>query len=227
MTRQKRPSLQEIQNSKSGKAKQLKLKKNEWLSEILQPAMILFLVGFIVTAILAAVYQIANPLILAREASEKMLSLQKVLPKAESFEDEMTASALTNMGITIPNTVVSAYRGVSGNDLSGYAVSVQPKGYGGKINMIVGIASDGSVSGVTIISMNETPGLGTKATESEFIDQYQGILPSDTLQVVKQGVSSKGDIQALTGATVTSRAVTRGVSDAITIAQELIEKEGM
>jgi len=224
MTDKNKPSLQEMKNNKS---RQPKMDKKEWFSEIIQPAMILFLVGLIVTTILAFVYQIANPLILVGEAQEKLLSLQKVLPNAENFEEEMSADALKNKGFEIPDTIVSVYKGVSGDAVSGYAVSVEPKGYGGKINMIVGISSDGSVSGVTIVSMNETPGLGTKASDPNFIKQYQGVKPSDSLQVVKQGASKKGDVQALTGATVTSRAVTKGVSDAILIARKLIEKEGM
>lgn len=92
---------------------------------------------------------------------------------------------------------------------AGYVVQVRPSGFGGLIDMMVGVNADGTVSGVSIISMSETSGLGSNAKKDWFREQFVG--GSGTLRVNKDG----GDIQALTGATITSRAVTNGVNAAL------------
>ncbi len=81
--------------------------------------------------------------------------------------------------------------------------------------MVVGIAADGAVSGVSIISMSETSGLGANAAKEGFRSQFAG--KSGTLAVNKDG----GEIDAITGATITSRAVTRGVNAALAAVAEL------
>ena len=108
------------------------------------------------------------------------------------------------------STVKTVYRADSG-----YVVEVTPSGFGGEIDMVVGISADGTVTGVSIISMSETSGLGANATKEGFRAQYLG--KTGALAVSKDG----GEIDALTGATITSRAVTRGVNSALTAASEL------
>lgn len=92
---------------------------------------------------------------------------------------------------------------------AGWVVQVAPSGFGGNISMVVGVKADGTVSGVSIIKMSETSGLGANATKENFRAQYVG--KSGTLAVTKDG----GEINALTGATITSRAVTKGVNSAL------------
>lgn len=101
-----------------------------------------------------------------------------------------------------------------------YAFEVAPKGYGGEISMVVGISSTGEVTGVAIIRMSETPGLGTKTNDPNFLNQFIG---------KRAGVSiGKGsnNIDAITGATVSSRAVTSGVSEALDMYAEQIAGGG-
>lgn len=98
----------------------------------------------------------------------------------------------------------------------GYVVEVTPAGFGGTIDMVVGVKADGTVSGVAIISMSETSGLGANASKDSFRSQFTG--KSGELAVTKDG----GDIDALTGATITSRAVTRGVNTALQVAAQLM-----
>jgi electron transport complex protein RnfG len=90
----------------------------------------------------------------------------------------------------------------------GYAYRVYPKGYGGKIDMVVGLDVNGRVIGVKIISMNETPGLGMKASELKFLRQFIGKTSGHPLR-------AKKDIDAITGATITSQAVADGVKEAL------------
>lgn len=91
----------------------------------------------------------------------------------------------------------------------GYAFRVSPRGYGGAIDMVVGIDTKGRVAGVKILSMKETPGLGMKASESRFLKQFTG-------KTLGSPLKAKKDIDAITGATITSQAVADGVKQALT-----------
>jgi Na+-translocating ferredoxin:NAD+ oxidoreductase subunit G len=89
----------------------------------------------------------------------------------------------------------------------GSAYRVSPKGYGGSIDMIVGLDNNGSVVGVKIISMKETPGLGSRANERSFLKQFIG-------RSNKSSLKAKKDFDAITGATITSQAVANGIKEA-------------
>ncbi|HHY45668.1 MAG TPA: FMN-binding protein, partial [Firmicutes bacterium] len=90
------------------------------------------------------------------------------------------------------------------------AVKVSSPGYGGPIDAIVGISTDGKVTGVTIIGQQETPGLGSNVSGKRFREGFLGKDVSRPIKLKKDG----GDIDAITGATISSRAVTRGVASA-------------
>ena len=96
----------------------------------------------------------------------------------------------------------------------GYVVTVtDSEGYGGNIQITVGITSDGTVNGISILSISETAGLGMRATEPEFYGQYEG-KRTEKFAVSKDGGDGE-PIDALSGATITSRAVTGAVNTAL------------
>lgn len=104
----------------------------------------------------------------------------------------------------------------------GYVMEVAPAGYGGEIDLAVGVNGNGAVTGVSIIRHAETASLGANAASEgaagqRFRDQFLGAEASDGLAVTKDG----GTVEALTGATVTSRAVTKGVDAALRCAAAL------
>ena len=101
----------------------------------------------------------------------------------------------------------------------GHCIKVEPIGYGGAISMIVGVGDDGKVRGVKIISMSETPGLGARANEPGFTDAYKG--KSGDIKVKKSGTPADNEISAISGATITSKAVTEGVNLAVAVAESL------
>ena len=114
------------------------------------------------------------------------------------------------------------YIGKKGDDKVGYCVSAAPKGFGGAIEMMVGIDNDLSITGVTIVNMSETPGLGSKASNEDFIGQYSGMsAKKGEVSVIKSGVPSDNEVVAISGATVTSKAVTDGVNAAIEAVKEM------
>lgn len=90
----------------------------------------------------------------------------------------------------------------------GEAILVSPRGYGGPIAMMVGVDAKGKVSGVKILNHRETPGLGANVVKPGFLAQFKGKSSKDPLE-------PKKDINALTGATITSRAVCEGVRQAL------------
>ncbi len=132
---------------------------------------------------------------------------------AASMEEVLPADSYTELSYTGSEANVAAI--YQAGD-AGYVVEVTPSGFGGAIDMVVGVSTDGTVTGVSIVSMSETSGLGANASKDAFRSQYVGL--SGELAVNKDG----GEIDALTGATITSRAVTDGVNTALRVATELM-----
>ena len=162
----------------------------------------LLLIAAVVAGLLGLVNHITADKIAAINEEKTAASMQEVLPADSYNEIAYTGS---------DPTVVKVYEAVG----AGYVVEVAPSGFGGTIDMVVGVGADGTVTGVAIINMSETSGLGANASKESFRSQYVG--KSGELAVSKDG----GEIDALTGATITSRAVTRGVNSALAAAAEL------
>ena len=97
----------------------------------------------------------------------------------------------------------------------GYVFTTTAKGYGGTIQVMTGINTEGEITGVTILSLDETPGLGMNAQNASFTDMYKQTVPEGGFNVIKSGTAGDGNIVALTGATITSQAVTDAVNSAI------------
>ncbi len=173
---------------------------------------ILLVITLIAALLLGAANQITAPIIEANAIATQNAALQEIFADATEFpEIEVAAEGEAPNGDDAIVSQAFEAKDASGN-LVGVAVKVTPNGFGGGIQMMVGIAADGSVVKATILSMSETPGLGTHAKEPAFIDQYNG--KSGEQKVSKDG----GEIEAITGATISSRAVTRGVNAAMTFA---------
>ncbi len=158
---------------------------------------------FAITAISAFALGLTNTLtadsIAAHIRAAVDTALIEVLPAADSFT-EQTSEA---------EGVDGFYVGMKDGAVVGYGVQVAPAGYGGPITMIVGVNADGTAAGVSIVKMSETPGLGTKCTTPEFLGRFVG----KTAGLV----SGKGGnaVDTVTGATVTSNAMTNGVATAL------------
>lgn len=184
------------------------MKTQKSLSYILRLTVTLFLIAAVTAALLGAVDHITAVRIAEQKAQKVQAAISAVLPgqtgqaeTVEQFSDETgTVTAVYRLG-------------------QGYAVEVKPQGFGGEIDLMVGVL-DGKVAGVRIISHSETSGLGANAAAStsvgeNFRGQFVGM--SGTLAVAKDG----GAVEALTGATITSRAVTSGVNAALACAGAL------
>ena len=180
---------------------------------ILKLASILFAISFVCTLLLVLCNSLTEDRIAALKAETETKAKTEVLKGAVEFESIKAEGA------------AEGYMGkdADGNTV-GYCFKVEPSGFGGKITVMVGVTTDGKVSGVKITNMSETPGLGAKANEEGWISQFGG--KTNGISVVKGGNAKDNEINAISGATITSKAVTDGVNAALDAAKELMEKEG-
>lgn len=181
------------------------MKKRE-MREMIRMVVTLFVISLVCSAILGVVNAVTEDRIADIEAETRAAAMRDVLPDADSFAD---VSGELDEDFKTENAVTGIYAATAADDSdAGYAVMVAPRGFGGEIVMIVGVNTEGVVTGVVITEMSETAGLGAKADDPSFLSQYVG--KSGSLTVVK-GNAGENQISAITGATVTSRAVTDGV----------------
>lgn len=171
----------------------------------------LLLICAIVAALLAGVNTITDPIIKANEQKNFELAMQEVLPYANTFEEvQLNEYTPDKTGVTLESVYLA--------DNGGYVVStVCSEGYGGDISIMVGISPDFTINQVKIMSMSETPGLGAKASEPKFINQYHG--QSAGISVIKNAAATDGQVEAISGATITSKAVTKAVNAALDAAE--------
>jgi len=115
---------------------------------------------------------------------------------------------------------VTVFPALKAGKLTGVAFERFSGGYGGPVGVMVAISTDGTkVKGIGITTMKETPGLGARASETEYREQFRNH-PVDSVALTKDG----GKIQAISGATITSVATVTAVNDAIKIFQQLKDK---
>ena len=167
----------------------------------------LVIVLFVVTAVVALLLGLVDFITrdrIAANIKEKTDNAMRTVLAADTYTETDSFAD--------PSGLVKSVYIAENNDGSfvGYVSEVSPSGFGGAINMVVGVDKYGNVSGISIVKMIETSGLGANASNTSFREQFVG--KSGPLAVDKDG----GDIVALTGATVTSRAVTDGVNAVLT-----------
>ena len=187
-------------------------------NEFVQLGGILCAITLVVALALGAVNAVTAGPIAEQNAQKIKDSLENVMPGAESEQIDVpegtTVTTETKNATSV--TILSAYKMTKDGADAGYCVEVGPTGFGGAVDTMVGIDSDGKVTGISVISASsETPGLGARATEPEFQAQFAGQVGTE-VAVAKDG----GSIDALTGATITSRAVSEGVVAAAQFAAE-------
>lgn len=187
------------------------------MKDILKLGVTLFVICAVAALVLGITNNITSPVIEERNIQASNKSRQIVLSDAEEFKQ------LEGMNSDI---VVEVYEGLKGGDVIGYTIKTSPKGYGGAVEVMVGISTDGKITGVDIGNHSETPGLGSKASEPAFKDQYLDKGVANSLLVVKGSVNNDNEISAISGATITSNGVTSGVNAAMKIYNEKLSGNG-
>ena len=165
------------------------------------PAITLFLIAAICTAILAVTDSVTAPKIAENNAQAEVAARQLVFTDAKDFSDVKTSGEAT---------YVEAFD--EAGNVIGYVFTTSSKGYGGEIKIMTGMDAEGKVTGIEILSIEETAGLGMNAKKDDFKNQY--VSNTGDFTVVKSD-AGENEIQALTGATITSQAVTDAVNNAV------------
>jgi Na+-translocating ferredoxin:NAD+ oxidoreductase subunit G len=170
--------------------------------------MIVVLTGVMILSglVLAGTFSGVTDRIEANRIAALNASLSAILPG-----DDLMFEVLDAEGPTV-------YRASETGEVAGYAVRVQARGYGGTITMLVGISRDlDEILGLEIVDQIETPGLGARILEHGFRNQFSGLDPDEPLSYVRhvQPNPEENEIQAITGATMTSRAVVVGINAAL------------
>ena len=186
---------------------------------IIKLTVTLFLTCMVVAGVLGWVNSITKDRIAEITWNKTVAAMQKVIV-ADDFSDPLELTdAMTSAATTQGGTLDAVYEAQSGGQVVGYAVSVSASGSQGTISMMVGIDPDGAVTGVSIISNAETSGIGSKVMNNEtlangtkVLDQFIGKSAADGTLVVGTNVD------AITGATVSSKGVTTGVNTALAAA---------
>lgn len=164
---------------------------------ILKIALNLTIVCFLSGAVIAGVYTLTAPVAAQESINQRNKAMQELVPQAQSFQAVGERDGW--------------YKAIQDGKVAAFVVPAESKGYGGTIKMLAAVAPDGRVLDFKILAHNETPGLGDRAAQPQFRQQFAGKMP-DQLEVVKTPTDK--NIQALTGATITSRAVTQGIKQA-------------
>ena len=190
--------------------------------KIVHDALILTAFTLVLGFLLGAVHEITADRIEASELAAEQAAYKDVFEDGYSFIDygavdleeanaEVAAAGYNDEIIAIKQALDA------NNELLGYVFNVTAKdGSQGSITFSVGIEADGTVMGFSITDISETPGLGDKAKTDEFNDQFEN-KDVENFSVVKDGGSADEEILAITGATITSRAMTEGVNSALLV----------
>ena len=174
----------------------------------------LLIISAVAALLLALTNSVTSSTIAQRNEQANAEARKLVLESAQDFEEVKDVKTDNSKGVEVSE--IYEAKDASGNTV-GYTLKVLPSGYGGTIELMVGIDSaKGQVSGINVVSNSETAGLGAKATDPEFSDQYKG-KPLEELSVLKNGTPGDTEIKAISGATITSTAVTNGVDAAIEV----------
>lgn len=164
--------------------------------EYIKPIIVLIVICLIVSLELALTNSVTAPVIEAAELAQAEADRREMLPSAEDF-------ALCECDI---DGVESVYADTAG---SGYVIVAVGKGYGGNVPVTVALDADGTVLAVRVGSNSETAGVGSRATEQDYLQIYQGVS------------GSADNVDALSGASITSRAVRTAVNAALAACEQV------
>ena len=179
------------------------------LGYILKPSLTLFITAAITIAALSIVHTLTLEPIERQKQKTQEAAMREVLPQASGYREIPAEKSGSGSG-----SIAAIYEGLPGGELTGYVIKLSPEGYSGNIDLIVGIsAQDKKITGMRVLRHSETPGLGALSVKEDFFRRYDGkdLVP---LSVVRTS-PGEHDIQAITSATITTKAITGAVNEAI------------
>ena len=191
-------------------------------------AAILVIITLVAALLLAFVYEITKDPIAAQKAKKKTEAYAAVYP---GLSDTVISEALQAKAEAFAGDSMRVDEAVLAKDASGAVVGVlmtvtTPEGYGGDITLTCGVTTDGTLTGISFLTLAETAGLGMKAQEDGFRGQFEN-KKTDSFALMKGGAAVvEGDepIDVISNATITSEAVVRAVNGALEFAGDILNE---
>lgn len=171
-------------------------------SDIIKPTVVLLIICLVASFLLAMTNKVTAPRIEELAKQTELKTRQEVLPAAAEFEEIKQGDVDYCIGKNAQGSPV------------GFVFITVTKGYGGDVKVMTGVTNEGKVAGIQILALSETAGLGMRAKEESFLKQFVDKVGG--IGVAKNN-PGENEIQALTGATITSKAVTSAVNEALTL----------
>ena len=187
------------------------------MNKIIKNTIILTVITLVSGLLLGLAYEVTKAPIAQSQENAKKEAWQAVFPDADldAFEEadvdtDVADQVIADLGV---ETTIDEVCTVDGGETGYVITATDSEGYGGDIQVVVGITADGTVSGISFLSISETAGLGMNAQNESFYGQYVGV-QTDKFYVSKDGGEGE-PIDAISGATITTRAVTGAVNAAL------------
>lgn len=192
------------------------------MNQIVKNTLILMAITLVSGVLLGFVYELTKDPIAQQELLAKEKAYSEVFPEADSFRvlEDISGEAvyLAKQGFEAETVNEIAEACDASGNVIGHVFNVtDPEGYGGDIQLTVGIQNDMTMLGISFLSINETAGLGMNANTEEWKSQFKGI-QADEIVYTKSGKSAPNEIDAVSSATYTTKAVTRAVNAALCLA---------
>lgn len=173
------------------------------MKEMVRYGLTLALISILAAGLLSGVNSLTKGRILAQAQDEEQASLKAVLPNAEHFEPVKKREYILYYKASDEN-----------GRFIGVAFKADADGYSSTIETMVGMLKDGTITTIKVLSQNETPGLGTRVSEPSFTGQFSN-----------KDIQGLNEVQAITGATISSAAVIDSVKEKTVEIQELLKDE--
>lgn len=190
------------------------------MNETIKNALILFAITLVSSVILGAVYSGTKDTIAQVQIEKRNEAFEALMPGA-TFEE------MSDVDLSSYDKISAIFEAKNGDEVVGHAFQlVTLEGYGGEVDIVTVLDNDGVIQGIDVIKASETPGLGANADLPSFKDQYIGKTSDADLEVTKKGATKPNEIDTIGGATITSKAVTGAVNEAIDYYNDVLKKEG-
>ncbi len=174
-------------------------KKTAFKDTMAGPTVVLLLICLVISGALSVVYQVTAP---------KIEQINKEIADAARMEVLPEADAFTAVEGDLPEGATEYY---IANNGAGVVVTTENKSFGGTITVMTGFNAEGAITGVTITNHSDTAGVGTKAMEPDYLDQYEGLTDTDDAANIKKDTQ----VDEVGGATVSSNGIYGAVNYAI------------
>lgn len=177
------------------------------------PVVVLSAICLVVSLALAFTYKVANPIIIRNNEAVAVAARQQILPAADAFTlvEDMEPAASTDAKAA----VTEVYAADNG---AGYVMTVETTSFGGALTMMVGVDSEGALTGVKVTEHADTPGVGTKDMEDSYLAQYKGLTAltsADNIKKETADLAGGGTFEFISGASVSGQAIHSGVEAAL------------